>query len=126
MTIKVAVQLFGHLRSYRECAPYLKENTTRNKTVHVTGDLLQVPADLVKLHKDILLTADMLFFNGIPLCITLRRNICFAAVNHISNRKVETIFEVFKDIYIYYMKRGFHIKTLHEDGEFPPIQAMVY
>ena len=65
-----------------------------------------MPEELVKLHKDIYLTADMLFVNVIPLFLTLIRKICFAAVKHLSNRNVETIFKTFKYIYSYYMKLG--------------------
>ena len=38
-------------------------------------DLEQVPEDMVKLHKDIYLTADMFFVNGIPFFLTLSRKI---------------------------------------------------
>ena len=37
--------------------PYLKVKITRKKHIHVTGDLVQVPEELVKLHKYIYLTA---------------------------------------------------------------------
>ena len=72
------------------------------------------------------MTADLLFVNGIPFFFTLRRKICFTSVNHLTNRKMETTFKAFKEIYRYYMKRGFHITTLRADGEFAPLQAMVY
>ena len=78
--------------------PYFKGNITSQKPIPVEGDLVQVPEELVKLHKDIYLTADLLFVNGIPLLITLRRKICFTAVNHLSNRKMKTIFKGFKNI----------------------------
>ena len=81
--------------------PDLKVKTTRKKPIPVAGDLVQVPEYLVTLHKDIYLMADMLFVNSIPFFLSLRRKICFKAVNHISNRKVETIFKSFKEIYMY-------------------------
>ena len=55
--------------------PALKGNTNRKKPIPVAGDLVQVLEDLVKIHKYIYLTADLLFVNGIPLFITLIRNI---------------------------------------------------
>ena len=36
-----------------------------------------------------------------------------------------TIFKYFKEIYMYYLKRGFQITTLHVDGEFAPLQALI-
>ena len=111
---------------WRKIVPALKVNTTRKKHIPVTDDLVQLPEYLVKLHKDIYFTVDMLFVNGIPFIIILSRKILSTAVNHLSNRKLETIFKAFKDIYRYYMKCGFHITTSHSDGEFAPLQAMLY
>ena len=68
--------------------PALKVNSTRNKHIPMAGDLVEVPADLVKLQKYVYLMADMFFVNGTPLFITLSRNICFTAVNNIANRKL--------------------------------------
>ena len=90
------------------------------------ADLLQVPEELVKLYGDIYLTAYLLFVNSIPFFIALIKKICFTSVNNLSNKKLETIFNAFKEIYIYYTKRGFHIKTLHAYEEISPIQAMIY
>ena len=96
--------------------PDLKLNTTRKKPIPVAGDLVQVPGELLKLHKYVYLTADMWFVNSIPLFLTLSKKILFTAVDNISSRKVDTIFKAFKEIYSYYMKSGFHITTLHTYG----------
>ena len=44
----------------------LKGNTTVKKQIHVVGDLVKVPRELIKLHKDVFVTADIIFVNGIP------------------------------------------------------------
>ena len=95
--------------------PYFKRNTTRNKPIPVSGDLVQVLEELAKLHRNIYLTADMLFVNSTLFFITPNRKIYFTAIN-ISNIKVKTILKAFKEIYIYYTKRGFHITNIHPDG----------
>ena len=84
------------------------------------GDLVKVPEELVKLHTGIYLKADLLFVNSTPFFITLSRNIFFTHVNHITNRKVETIFKAFKEIYSYNTNLGFHTTTIHAYGEPPP------
>ena len=99
--------------------PYLKEKTTRNKHIHVAGNLVHVLEDLVKIHEYIYLTAYLFFVNGIPLFITLSSKILFTAVNYLASRKVETIFKDFKEAYSYYMKRGFYITNLYANGNFP-------
>ena len=86
----------------------------------MTGNLVQVRKEFVKLHKDIYLTEDLFFVNNIPFFINLRRKICLKVVNHLANGKLETIPMAFKEIYSYYMKRGFPIIALHAYGEFPP------
>ena len=71
------------------------------------------------------MTADILFINGIPFFILFGHNITFTALIHIEDRKSITIFKYFKEIYMYYLKRGFQITTLHVDGEFAPLQALI-
>jgi hypothetical protein len=46
-------------------------------------------------------------------------------VNHLANRKAETIFKAFEKMYRFYLNRGFRITTVHADGEFAPLQAMI-
>jgi hypothetical protein len=31
----------------------------------------------------------------------------------------------FKEIYQYYLQRGFHITTVHVDGEFAPLKVLI-
>ena len=60
----------------------LKEKT-RKKPIPLIRYLVQVIEELVKLHKEIYLTADKFFVKGIPLFLTLSRKILFTAFNHI-------------------------------------------
>ena len=53
------------------------------------------------------------------------RNINFTAVSHPGNRKATIIFKYFKEIYMYYLKYGFQITTLHVDGKFAPLKALI-
>ena len=103
----------------------LKGNTTRSKPNTVARDSVKIPMDLLKLHKEVFLMLDIFFVNKIPFLLTLSRKICFTTVNHLANRTVPQIFASFKEIYQYYMYRGFRITTVHSDGEFAPLQALV-
>jgi hypothetical protein len=103
----------------------LKGKTTRKKPIHVARDFVEVPKELLKLHKEVILMADIFFVNKIPFFLTLSRKICFTAVNHLANRKAETIFKAFEEMYRFYLNRGFRITTVHADGEFAPLQAMI-
>ena len=103
----------------------LKGKTTRTKTTHVAKDFVKIPKELLKLHKEVFLTADIFFVNKIPFFLTLSRKICFTAVNHLADRKVATIFKAFQEIYKFYLNRGFKITNVHADGEFAPLQALI-
>jgi hypothetical protein len=104
----------------------LKGKTTQKKPIHVARDFVKVPTELLKLHKEVFLTADIFFVNQIPFFLTHSRRICFTAVNHLANRKADTIFKAFLEIYRYYLNRGFCITTVHADGEFAPLQALIH
>jgi hypothetical protein len=101
----------------------LKGKTTRSKSTPVARDFVKVPKETMKLHKEVYLTMDIFFVNKIPFFLTLSRKICFTAVNHLSSRSTRQIFEACKEIYLYYLQRGFRITTVSADGEFAPLQA---
>ena len=71
------------------------------------------------------MTADIFFVNEIPFFISLSLNINFTVVRYLEKIKPIKIFKAFKEIYIYYLKRGFQITTLHVDGKFAPLKALI-
>jgi hypothetical protein len=103
----------------------LKGKTTRTKPDPVARDFVKVPVELLKLHKEVYITADLFFVNKIPFFLMLSRKICFTAINHLADRTVPQIFKVFKEIYQYYLQRGFRITTVHADGEFAPLKVLI-
>jgi hypothetical protein len=103
----------------------LKGKTTRSKTHPVARDYVKVPKELLKLHKDFFLTTDIFFVNKIPFFLTISQNICFTAVNHLADRTVPQIFKAFKEMYQYCLQHGFHIMTVHADGEFAPLKTLI-
>jgi hypothetical protein len=103
----------------------LKGKTTQTKPDPVARDFVKVPVELLKLHKEVYITADLLFVNKISFFLTLSHKICFMAINHLADRTVPQIFMAFKEIYQYYLQRGFHITTLHVDGEFAPLKVLI-
>jgi hypothetical protein len=68
----------------------LKGKTTRQKSLHVARDFVKAPSHLLKLHRDVTLSADIFFVNKIPFFLTLSRKICFTSVNHLANRTVKS------------------------------------
>jgi hypothetical protein len=103
----------------------LKGKTTRSKTHPVARDYVKVPKELLKLHKEVFMATDIFFMNKIPFFLTLSWKICFTALNHLADRTVSQIFKAFKEMYQYYLQRGFHITTVHADDEFAPLNILI-
>jgi hypothetical protein len=103
----------------------LKSKTTRRKIILVARYYVKIPLELIKLHKEVFLSIDIFFVNKNPFFLTLSRNITFTAINHLADRTVPQIFKAFKDIYHYYLQRGFHITVVHTEGEFTPLKPLI-
>jgi hypothetical protein len=103
----------------------LKGKTTRRKTIPVAKDYVKVPLELMKLHKEVFMMTDIFFVKKNPFFLTLSRNITFTAVNHLADRTVPQIFKAFKEIYQFYLQRGFHITVVHGDGELAPLKPLI-
>jgi hypothetical protein len=55
----------------------------------------------------------------------LSGKITFTAVNHLVDHTVPQIFKAFKEIYQYYLQRGFHITVVHAVGEFALLKPLI-
>jgi hypothetical protein len=117
--IDVAIEIWG-----KDIAA-LKGKTTWSKTHQVARDYVKVPKELLKLHKEVFLTTDIFVVKKIPFFLTLSRKICFTTFNHLTERTVLQIFKAFKEMYQYYLQRGFHITTVHDDSEFTPLKTLI-
>ena len=103
----------------------LKGNTTWRNPNIVVWDQVNIPVGLIRLHKEVLLTHGIFFVKKIPLFLTLIHKIYFTAVNHPENHTVPEIFKSFKEVYQYYIHRGFHITKVHADGKLGPLNILI-
>jgi hypothetical protein len=81
--------------------------------------------ELLKLHKEVYIAADLFFVNKILFFLTLSRKICFMTINHLADRTVLQIFMAFKEIYQYCLQHGFCITMVHADGEFATLKVLI-
>jgi hypothetical protein len=79
----------------------------------------------MKLHTEVFLTTDIFFVNKYLFFLALSRKIAFTAINHLMDHTVPHIFKAFKEIYQYYLQRGFHITVVHADGEFAALKPLI-
>ena len=103
----------------------LKGTTTRSKPKVVAPDSVKIPVEIMKLHNEVFLIMDIFFVNKIPFFLTLSRKIYFTAVNHLAGRTAAQIFKAFKEIYQYYLHRGFRIVYVGGDGEFAAVRSLI-
>ena len=68
----------------------LKGKTTQTKPDPVARDFVKVPVELLKLHKEVYITANLFFVNKILFFLMLSCKICFMAINHLADRTVPT------------------------------------
>jgi len=97
----------------------------KKKPTPVTRDIVKVPKEFMKLHNEVLLSIDIFFVNGIAFFLSLSRVIYYTGTSHLADRKVDTIYKAFKEMFAYYLRRGFRIVTVYADGEFEPLKPMI-
>jgi hypothetical protein len=64
----------------------LKGKTTWSKTIPVAREYVKVPLKLMKIHKEVFMTTDILFVNKNPFVLTFSCKIKFTAINHLADR----------------------------------------
>ena len=64
---KVAITMFG------KDVNALEGKTTRKNMIHVAEDFTEIPKELLDLHKEVFLTADVFFANKAPFFLTASR-----------------------------------------------------
>ena len=79
--------------------------TTSKSTIPVTEDLIHVPKETIKIHRDIVMTVEIFFVNTIPFFLTLSRPCFFTMVHHLAERRAKNIYTTLNEVYIYYRKR---------------------
>ena len=72
------------------------------------------------------MTIDIFFVSSAPYFATLSLRICFLLVTHLQNQKKSIIFKALKAINNYYLQQGFQIVFIKGDGEFKPMEEMVF
>ena len=75
----------------------------KQQTKHVDDQKLKIPRELKKIKKSVLTVMDILFVNGIPFFLSLRRNIYFIGVIHLPFRSKKQIFQAFKELFRFYI-----------------------
>ena len=103
----------------------LKGKTVRGKVPKTREITLQVPRDFLKHNREVNLQVDVFFVNEIAFFATLSAGIYYTSVTHINSRKATNLFNAFKQLYKFYLQRGFRITLVNGDPEFEPLAKLI-
>ena len=65
--------------------------TTRSRPAPVVSDVILLPPDILKAHKNVVLSADIFFVNGIAFFTTISQHIKFVTADRLVDQKGPTI-----------------------------------
>ena len=83
---------------------------------------MSIPRAIYERYKDIVLTADVMFVNGIAFLVTLSRGIRLYTTEHIPNRKKDQLTRSLNRITDLYTRGGFRVRTIMMDIEFEKVK----
>jgi hypothetical protein len=92
--------------------------STRRKSTPVRQDAIEIPEELISQNCKIDLCIDIMYVNKRGFMTTINQTIRFRSALPIQNRTHEEYFRVLDMVLQLYNSAGFHIKTIHCDGEF--------
>ncbi len=96
----------------------LRGKTTREKTEHVRVDYVEIPRDLVDMHKYVTLVADVMFVNGLPFLVTSSRGISLVTIEYLPSRTAKLLALTLERVIKVYTRGGFVVQTMMMDMEF--------
>ena len=117
--VEVAEQIYG------KSVPALKGKTVGSRPPPVLTEIIKIPRDVLKLHKDLIQGMDIFFVNKQPFFITLTLKIYFTTTVHLPNRKIANIFKEWKQTHVYYFIQGFRIAEVWIDPEFEALFPLI-
>jgi hypothetical protein len=96
----------------------LRGKSTRHKSTPVREDSIEIPEELILQNREIDLCIDIMYVNECGFMTTIDQTIQFRSALPIENRTHEEYYRVLDMVLRLYNSAGFHIKTIHCDGEF--------
>jgi hypothetical protein len=96
----------------------LKGKSTRRKSTTVREDVIEIPEELILQNCKIDLRIDIMYVNECGLMTTINQMIQFRSAIPIENRTHDKYYRVLDMVLQLYKSAGFHIKTIHCNGEF--------
>ena len=82
-----------------------------------------LPPQIMSWYQNVILAADVMYVNRIPMLVMISRNIWFATIEALPNHNMLTLVKGIKSITSMYRWAGFHIITAKMDGKFEAMRG---
>jgi hypothetical protein len=103
----------------------LKGKTVRRRP-HLAKPTIEplVPPQIMSRYRNVTLAADVMYVNGIPMLVTISRNLRFATVEALPNWNIKTlVLKGTKAVATVYKRASFSLSATLIDGEFEPMRG---
>jgi hypothetical protein len=115
--VKIAHTIYGHDLTN------IRGKTVRRKPEHVEENYIEIPKELLSLHQNVALVADVMFVNSVPFLVLASRNINLITIQHTPKQTASKLGYLLQHIVNVYAKAGFNIRMiLVMDNEFEKIR----
>ena len=106
---------------FRPDVGLLKGKTVRTKMSEARQDIVQIPKELIKMHKRVDLYIDIMKVCGLWFLTTISKHLMYRTAFWLPNKKVQTYRSVLDKTLHIYNKAHLHVKRIFTDNEFQPI-----
>jgi hypothetical protein len=102
----------------------LRGKTVHHPPLHVQMEYIDIPLSILDNHRNVTVTADVMFVNGLPFLITASRGLNLVTIEYASPRTASNIAKLVNCVYNIYAAAGLKLQTLLMDMEFEPLKAL--
>ena len=99
--------------------------TTRAKPQHVVTDQVLIPPDIMIFHRNVILSADIMYIDRVPFLLTISRDIQFTTVERLVDKRTTSLEKGLLKVCGLYKRRGFVVKTCLADLEFESTRGIL-
>jgi hypothetical protein len=103
----------------------VRGRTVRRPPEAVRTDFVHIPRVILKQHWLVMLTADVMFVNGVPFLVSLARGLNLLTAEFLPTRTAKSLASRFEQIKHMYARGGFTVGTILMDNEFEKVRALV-
>ena len=103
----------------------LKVKMVRRKTKPVISNYVNIPKEILQLHKMVLVAADTMFVNRVTFLVSIPRHVKFTKVQYIGKSTMVHISKSLENINGVYYRRGMYVETFYMDREFENIRRII-